>query len=274
LSGSISTSEYVFTTARGSTTPPFDYGVVAVIDGQTVKVTPFQVANIPPPMSLHEIFVPSNALDVSFNVDASLIAVLDQQGISVFEWKSISVSATAPVLTGRYTFEENDIASSAYQQIAFADKTDLVTLQHQGPQSVITRYGFNDETGRIEKREPVNSPSSMLCSISSFNDNGSILPFAQDLSGNLHQLVSNNPFLAHCGLPNALPWIDIVSHKGLSIAFGMSSTGNLYANSRLLIKNCTSFLLTSTHLIFTTTTHLIKFVHITDVEGMVYYQTN
>lgn len=47
----------------------------------------------------------------------------------------------------------------------------------------------------------------------------------------------------------------------------MSRTGSLYANKRLLAKNCTSFDITPAHIIFTTTQHLIKFVHITSVEG-------
>jgi elongator complex protein 1 len=47
----------------------------------------------------------------------------------------------------------------------------------------------------------------------------------------------------------------------------MSRNGALFANQRLLAKNCTSFLLTPAHIIFTTSQHLIKFVHITKVEG-------
>lgn len=223
-------------------------------------------------MSLHEISLPSNALDVSFNADASMVAVLHQQGISLFEWKSISASATAPVLTSRYTFEKDDIDSDIYQQIAFADKMELVTLKRRGPKSVITKYGYNDETGKMVEREPIYSPSSIAGFISYFTDKGLIQPFMQDLSGSLHHLAADDNLpLSHCGLPSALPWIEIISHNGSSIAFGMSSNGNLYANSRLLVKNCTSFLLTSAHLIFTTTTHLIKFVHITDVAGMGFY---
>lgn len=47
----------------------------------------------------------------------------------------------------------------------------------------------------------------------------------------------------------------------------MSRTGALYANKRLLAKNCSSFMLTPAHVVFTTTQHLIKFVHITSVES-------
>ncbi len=52
-----------------------------------------------------------------------------------------------------------------------------------------------------------------------------------------------------------------------TLAIGLASNGALYANERLLVKNCTSFLVTSVHLILTTTQHLLKFVHLADLEG-------
>lgn len=247
----------------------YDHGAVAVIDGQTVKVTPFRVANIPPPMSLHDISLPANAIDVSFNVDASMIAVLHQRGFSLFEWKNISGSSPAPALIGRYTYEGNEKHLSTFQQVSFADENDVITLQSQGSKSIVERYGFDDETGRMERKSSLSNLPSSLSSISSFNESGSILPFAQDISGNLHSLLTDDISLSHCGTPVALPWVEIIPYNESYIAFGMSSNGNLYANSRLLIKNCTSFLLTSAHLIFTTTTHLVKFVHIADVDGKV-----
>lgn len=42
----------------------------------------------------------------------------------------------------------------------------------------------------------------------------------------------------------------------------LKSNGILYANGRILINNCTSFLLTQSHIILTTTNHLLKFIHL------------
>lgn len=47
----------------------------------------------------------------------------------------------------------------------------------------------------------------------------------------------------------------------------MTKTGALYANKRVVAKNCTSFLVTPAHLLFTTSQHLLKFVHLNRVEG-------
>lgn len=52
-----------------------------------------------------------------------------------------------------------------------------------------------------------------------------------------------------------------------TIVFGLASNGSLFANDRRLVQDCTSFLLTPAHLIFTTTQHLLKFVHVTTIQG-------
>lgn len=51
------------------------------------------------------------------------------------------------------------------------------------------------------------------------------------------------------------------------MVFGLAPSGSLYANQRLLTKSCTSFVITSAHLIFTTAQHLLKLVHLTSVDG-------
>jgi elongator complex protein 1 len=225
-------------------------------------------------MALHEINVRSNAIDVSVNSNRPLISVLHQQGISVFEWKSTSASGPPPELTGRYTFEECELAENRFQQISFGHSNEILSLHRQGANSLVTCYGFNEDTGRVDRKSPMDTPSLVITTLSSFNEDGSVFPFAQDILGSLHNFAPQSRSLSHCAFPTALPWIEMTSYNGFQIAFGMSNNGHLYANSRLLVKNCTSFLTTSAHLIFTTTTHLIKFVHIAEVDGTLSLQSH
>ena len=52
------------------------------------------------------------------------------------------------------------------------------------------------------------------------------------------------------------------------IIVSLAENGSLFANDRRLARNWTSFLVTPGHLIFTTSQHLLKFVHLTrDTEG-------
>jgi elongator complex protein 1 len=247
--------------------PPHDYGVVGVIDGQSIKVTPFRTANVPPPMALHGFEVKSNTIDMAFNADASLIAVLHQKGIAVFEWKSLAASSSPPQLTGKVTLEKNGSAEGMYHQISFAGNDDVLILQREKSGASLKRYSFNDDTGRMEEiPSEATSPSSITV-LSSFSQDGLTHPFVQGKAGDLHSLTFAAHSLSHCNFPLYVPWIEIIPYGEDHVAFGMSGNGHLYANSRLLVKNCTSFLVTPAHLIFTTTTHLLKFVHITAVNG-------
>jgi elongator complex protein 1 len=50
--------------------------------------------------------------------------------------------------------------------------------------------------------------------------------------------------------------------------FGLSSKGSFYAADQLIASNCTSFVATTAHLIFTTSNHLLKFVHLSEDKGL------
>ncbi|RDW91470.1 elongator complex protein 1 [Coleophoma crateriformis] len=269
-SESVQILEYIFHTSRGTTAPPHDFGVVAVVDGHLAKLTPFRAANIPPPMALHDITVPSNVIDIALSWDSSSIAVLHQEGIYIFEWTANSASSSSPSLVGKVSFGKSGSAPQNFQQICFSEKNDIIVLGRSGSGSIIRMYGFNDETGRIdEKGEQTTHPS--ISSISSIAENGSMHAYFQNGSGDVLQSYSQDddplPGLMS-NMPVSLVQVDILPHESNYIAFGMSNTGNLYANGRLLVKNCTSFLTTPAHLIFTTTTHLLKFVHITNVNDL------
>ena len=269
--GGVKMAEYIFLVVHGSTAPPHDHGAVAVIDGKVLKITPFRSANVPPPMALHEVTVQQNIYDVAFSANNSSIAVLHQAGIAIYSWDKTSTSQFPPSLSGRFTFMENILEGENPQQICFSDDQDILTIHHSEGRSamILRRYGFSEETGRVEEKDFKVTYRSSILMIASFCRDGSTHPFAQDALGALQNLIPSfeDDALTGANFPAFLPWVEVIPYRDATIAFGMSENGYLYANNRLLVKNCTSFLVTPLHLIFTTTTHLLKFVHITDVEG-------
>jgi elongator complex protein 1 len=269
--GFVVSVEYIFTIARGPTAPPRDHGVVAVIDGQQVKITPLMVANIPPPMALHEISVPSPALDAVLSDNGS-IAVLHRDGVSLFTYDSTSASSPPPVLKRQLAFKKMENSQIFHQAITFAPDNEVLVLRRSLTGSTITRYSLDDDSSTTEE-DLSESSRSIVSTLSSFTENGLTKPFTQDRSGALCSALPESRNLSYGSLVSVLPWVEIVPHGDSHIAFGMSASGQLYANSRLLVKNCTSFVVTPAHLIFTTTTHLIKFVHITDVDSMLNFPT-
>ncbi len=80
---------------------------------------------------------------------------------------------------------------------------------------------------------------------------------------NFHGLVDPGVALSSVGFEETKNSDD----QGINTTFRVSDNGSLYAGQRLLSKNCTSFLVTPAHLIFTTGQHLLKFVHMAPVEG-------
>ena len=80
---------------------------------------------------------------------------------------------------------------------------------------------------------------------------------------NYHGLVDPSLALSSVGIEDSKNLND----QAVTTAFRISDNGSLYADQRLLSKNCTSFLVTPAHLIFTTGQHLLKFVHMASVEG-------
>ena len=76
---------------RGSTIRPHDHGIVAVIDGRTLKVTPFKFATVPPPMAFCEAHTNSNILDCSISASGKQLAILTTETLDLYSWDSIEI---------------------------------------------------------------------------------------------------------------------------------------------------------------------------------------
>lgn len=161
---------------------------------ENLKLTPLRLANIPPPMALHEIALKENALDVAVSradseEPAFIIRVLHHSSVSLYQWQLTSKLPKPPAMK-------------------WCKELSL---------EMVNYYGLLD-------------PSIVSSSV-----------------GIEENSTSND--------------------RVVNASFRISGNGSLYADQRLLSKNCTSFLVTPAHLIFTTGQHLLKFVHMASVEG-------
>ncbi|KAK5148025.1 putative elongator complex protein 1 [Rachicladosporium monterosium] len=161
--------DFAFMVSRGSVVPPNDHGLVAVIDGKLLKITPLRTANVPPPMAFDEIELPETANEAAFNRTGT--------GITV-------VHANKDVTKWEFDYSTKPVKRASLQEHFPHDK--------------------------------------------------------QSSPGTLAQRVDT--------LPNG----DELS---------LSSTGVLGSRNQR-IPGVTSYIMTPTHLIFTTSNHLLKFVHL------------
>ncbi|RDA84950.1 hypothetical protein CP532_1738 [Ophiocordyceps camponoti-leonardi (nom. inval.)] len=265
--GAIILAENIFSTARGTCRPPYDNGATAVIDGRAVKLTPFRAANVPPPMSLFDVEAECAAIDVVFGRQNASFAVLHGNGVEIYDMPTKSGRPTQPQLKSRVPFPDAvlaeskrlrplricSVANDSYRCIAYQDGLGCLHL------------GINAEAGRMnllaDKRD--------LVSTSTSDDDASLQGYGQDLSGYLYRLSESSSEPLPIRFHSHLPWFDVHKSETATVAYGLSKGGHLYANQRLLAKNCTSFLLSQDHLVFTTGNHLVKFVHLaSDVQDL------
>lgn len=263
--GKLLLAEYIFEVTRGSLTPPYDHGAVAVIDGKALKITPFRTANVPPPMALFELQASSPIIDVAFSPANTFMAVLHQLGIDVYEWKVKGQRSIPPSLVGNVTFTKNNQDQECILlQVAVTENSVIHCLGFErGP--VIHSYPFDRSTGESSSNASIYAGS--MFGFVRLTQAGSTDVLMQDCLGRLHGVVNQEDDLYSTRLPSQLPWSEVVDLAGNVIAVGLSRNGHLYANSRLLLKNCTSFLVTPAHLIVTTTNHMVKFIHLVDVDS-------
>lgn len=256
-------AEYAFTTAKGSLTPPHDHGAVAVVDGRTVKLTPFRTANIPPPMAMFELTADSSVIDVAFAPDNSALAILHHLGVDYYTWETKGMRSIAPVLLDKLEFSKTEAAlyEEVPLQITLPGKHRLRLLQYDQCLSILS-------CDLDESRSWTRMDADSVSTIGSFAGVTGTWIFAQELSGKLLEVSRGETAAFPTKFPTQLPWVEVICHEGENVAFGLSRSGHLYANSRQLVRNCTSFLVTPSHLVFTTSNHFLKFVHLAGAEGM------
>ncbi|KAI5289157.1 hypothetical protein KEM54_004314 [Ascosphaera aggregata] len=264
-------TNWVFDVTRGSTNPPYDFGAVAVLDGKILKLTALRMATVSPPMAGHEVELDENAIDVAFSRSGRQFAVLTKSGISVYTWSLNKRPTPEPKLSCSFAFDEK---LTRRLRLAFLAESHVICVG-QSPELGTELRKINLET----KETSIELQPADVARISSLfpdidhhsiwfleNDrNGKCsYSFAADVDTNiLKNLIPHN-----CPTQETSYAAVGKTPDGQSILFTLSKTGALYADERLLTKNCTSFLITSKHLIFTTTLHLLKFVHITNVEEL------
>lgn len=252
-------AEQALHSARGSCEQPNDSGAVAVVDGTNVKFTPFRTANVPPPMAFCDIEVASSAIDVAFGHRNGSLAILHHSGVDLYEIPcnngrvarpKLSRKLPLPLPSAEYAMPLRIVATSTgYRVIVYQDDKTINAFISAGMDSI----------------ELVPDSLTPLLSTATYDGMSSVEGYGQDTSGKLYSIDATLNQPLGIQFPSMLPSFEIYKPTdGNVMAFGLSRTGHLYANSKQLAKNCTSFIVTPHHLIFTTSNHFVKYVHLVD----------
>lgn len=260
--------DYKFAVAKGTASPPYDFGAVAVIDGQNLKLTPMRSANVPPPMAKHEVELSSYAVDVAFNEDNTRFAVLYNNAFDLYQWDITAKESNMPSKLHTVPLEKDSTTENGTLtglNIAFDQNTTVTVLATNNEVYEIQRYAEQDGSYAQDSF----NINSIHRTLDTATINNVSVAFSQDASGRIC-VDTDSPHAPNASQDDVIPRPGFMPHTELAllgdrlVAFSMSSNGHLYANDRLLAKNSTSFLLTPAHLIFTTTTHMLKFIHLSN----------
>lgn len=225
-------------------------------------------------MSLFDLEAATSIVDVAFDSANTSMAVLHRSGIAVYQLKAKGGRSLPPTLMNTISFFDSLLAGPPLRvplQACFSSLGEISILVHDGDNLKLEVYAFSpggislQDVVEVDRSEPISS-------ISSYSGLPDVDAYAQDRSGKLYNL-SGKQGLMPLGLrlPAQLPWYQLVVIGDKTVAVGMARNGRLYADSTLLAKNCTSFVVTDAHIIFTTASHFVKFVHLVDPQGKCYY---
>lgn len=254
----------------------------------TLHITPLRIANIPPPMSLWQLTLEEIAVDTAINMSGNHLAVLSNKSLCLYSLDVTKQPLSAPKVLWR----SNPLAFENPRRVVFIGDAQVFVLADYWDDDTCGLWSSENNEwiykGRVGKRGV--SISDLVTDLD-YKDlflqfhNGALHQLEtkgdspQDMpSSNCGTLVNKFPSLAaevrvvvgqnnkvrqetRCSAPAT--WTDIPQ----ALCFGLTKSGILYANERVLLHNCTSFTVTPAHLILTTTQHYLKFVHLADVNG-------
>ncbi len=234
-------------------------------------------------MALHEVVLSQNAIDVAISCEGH-IAVLHTNAVSLYNWDSRAKHTAPPTLKREIPIP--DLPSyMCSQQVCCLNNNRVIVLQSG---SMLREFSPEGEIHENLKKLFIDEPIQRITTLTSAGAHQALCILLQSnklmiqrFDGPDMNTADDAAEVLVTSLAVSTPWLEVVElpNKGLYngdetglepsayVAFGLSKNGCLYANERLLTRNCTSFLVTPAHLVFTTSQHLLKFVHMTDVDG-------
>ncbi|KAF4551650.1 Elongator complex protein 1-like protein [Elsinoe fawcettii] len=270
---------YTINVSGGTTAPPHDYGLAAVLDGRSLKLTPLRIANVPPPMSFVDVDLIDNATDVACNRASTMIGVLYVSKVQLFKLDLLGTNPSDVAPFKILDLPVSDVRPMQPRQLTITGDDQIVVLASTANESIDTIYTLKSD---LREEFPIPGPEGSVLTLSTPTDHSSI--FLQTSAYHKSQTTISTATVIDGSLslrrlttlPLICPRIEVWKEDDTSLVVGLSAGGALHVlgrsageqtfSQRLQVKGITSFMTTPSHLIFTTSQHLIKFVHLHDGE--------
>ncbi|KAJ2960629.1 hypothetical protein NQZ79_g4082 [Umbelopsis isabellina] len=254
---------------------------VAVIDGTNVLLTPFLYQNVPPPMCSLTVTADENVQEVAFSSDPSgcQIALLTASSKVIFMQLPPNGRGSTSILG---TIQLNSSAEkSLIRHLKWINESQIVYLEYsserEGEVLSVLEVDFENSKTQIVCRQSVDKQALRLYCNADSKDlllqlvDGKIYTANVDeldvesfgsQDGQETNLLYYNPMMA---LPGPCQWIGtsarvLETGEKKRILVALSDRGKLYVDGQLISSECTSFFLRHNFLVFTTTSHVTRFL--------------
>ncbi|KAK9365136.1 IKI3 family-domain-containing protein [Lipomyces kononenkoae] len=263
--------EFAWDLFSGCNSPPNDNGVLMVVNGSKLMITPLGIANTPPPMSFRDLEILGTPSQATINTTNDMIAVLEHLTIELASWS----------LANRAKISNPQVATSiplaaidkdgVARQIRFLSRdTFAVVFDYPGYSRIVILRLNSDLDYDIIYVEDYNMS---IVTMATRTDHRAIcveLANAEIRQVSIHSNGYDREEIVaeKIGrLPERCSTIAEAIIQDRVIVFGLATNGRLYANQQRISVSCTSFVVTEQHLAFTTAQNLLKFVHLTADES-------
>lgn len=278
---------FAYKTTTGPSIMPLDIGMNVVVDGATVNITPLSLANVPPPMAYRELDVDEAVIDVAVSRSNENYAVLTSTEV-VIATSDIDALRLGdqPEIVSSLKKKEFFNDADTFRQINFINDDTVAVLSDDeiGVSKITlidvsTTEPFVKDIIDTHSKVILTKPVSNWDMLSYVAIDGSVYVLNMSLD-NLEDaeytptLVSKFPQLCSDYEVTTIHTSEVEDeYEGYSewreekpssnvVAFGLTSSGKLFANNVQLTSSATSFKLTESHLIITTAQHTLRFVHL------------
>lgn len=254
--GGLLVYDFASSTARGASS--LDAGMVAVVNGRSVLITPLGVANVPPPMAYAELELPASVVDVCVSASSEAFgAVTSDQNVHVAR---ASLEELADGTARLVTVEKLLFATAenlVKQVCAIADAAMAVLVDSAHASHVVLLA--TDHPARVVAFCELETRAVLVKSAADYS-----AAVVECIDGTVVEIDASGAVTRAGHLPKLCVDVDVAVPGTCAErrVFGLASSGKLYCGGEELAAGVTSFQITDQLLAFTNAHAQLFFVHL------------
>ncbi|KAK5092752.1 putative elongator complex protein 1 [Exophiala xenobiotica] len=260
---------------RGSTCPPFDYGLVTVIDGKKLKLTPLKHVNMPPPGAYIEIEADENIIACAISRTCQRLAFLTHSQLYLcrLDMRQASSRDASVRHTETFSIEKKDLAMFPRPTQLVIQHDDQIFLLAPARDTSLKGQAFchqytwvattqlSSDLRTLDVQVPRNARQILVDS-----KHDAVWVRADSEIVSIDMQSHDRPSFAG----TSLSAIAKLQEDAVDLQYGVSLTKTrvLEVNGVQKATQVTSFAVTDAYLAYTTSNHLLKFAHLADGSHM------